>query len=164
MLFQNPLKSFRLLAVLLGLTIFLPFEAYSSHLRAGEITARRINCSLEYEICITVFTNTATTIRFGDGVLDFGDGTFFSPPQIENTERPDLGPNIATVKFCIRHTFPGLAQYKISYLEQNRNGGILNMFDSFNTVFFIESVIKYSVPINLLFIMCTIYFYNTFVF
>ena len=132
----------RLLAVLLSLTVLLPFEAFSSHLRAGEITARRINCSLEYEICITVFTNTATTIRFGDGVLDFGDGTFFSPPQIENTERPDLGPNIVTVKFCIRHTFPGLGQYKISYLEQNRNGGILNMFDSFNTVFFIESVIN----------------------
>ena len=117
-------------------------QARGSHLRAGEITATRINCSLEYEICITVFTNTATTIRFGDGVLDFGDGTFFSPPQIENTERPDLGPNVATVTFCKRHTFPGLGQYKISYLEQNRNGGILNMFDSFNTTFFIESVIN----------------------
>ena len=115
---------------------------FASHLRAGEITARRINCSLEYEICITVFTNTETTIRFGDGILDFGDGTFFSPPQVENTVRPDLGPNIATVQYCKRHTFPGLGQYKISYLEQNRNGGILNMFDSFNTTFFIESVIN----------------------
>ena len=117
-------------------------SVYASHLRAGEITARRINCSLEYEICITVFTNTETTIRFGDGILDFGDGTFFSPPQVENTIRPDLGPNIATVQYCKRHTFPGLGQYKISYLEQNRNGGILNMFDSFNTTFFIESVIN----------------------
>ena len=142
MSFLNHLKTARLLVALVWVLIALPKEAFSSHLRAGEITARRINCSLEYEICITVFTNTATTIRFGDGVLDFGDGTFFSPPQIENTERPDLGPNIATVKFCIRHTFPGLGEYKISYLEQNRNGGILNMFDSFNTTFFIESVIN----------------------
>ena len=139
---SDRLKSVKIILVGLWLMILSPIEGFSSHLRAGEITARRINCSLEYEICITVFTNTATTIRFGDGILDFGDGTFFSPPQIENTERPDLGPNIATVQYCKRHTFPGLGQYTISYLEQNRNGGILNMFDSFNTTFFIESVIN----------------------
>lgn len=132
----------RLLWLLVAGLLSWASAAQASHLRAGEITATRINCSLEYEICITVFTNTASTIRFGDGILDFGDGTFFSPPQVENTDRPDLGPNVAVVQYCKRHTFPGLGQYKISYLEQNRNGGILNMFDSFNTTFFIESVIN----------------------
>lgn len=119
-------------------------SARASHLRAGEITVTRQNCtSLTFTICITVYTNTGSTIRFGDGNLDFGDGSpIFRTPSVENTLRPDLPPNVGMVRYCTTHTYSGPGEYIISYLEPNRNGGILNMFDSFNTTFFLQTQIS----------------------
>lgn len=117
---------------------------WGSHLRAGEITVTRQNCtSLTFTICITVYTNTGSTIRFGDGFLDFGDGSpIFRTPSVDNTLRPDLPPNVGTVRYCTTHTYSGPGEYIISYLEPNRNGGILNMFDSFNTTFYLQTQIS----------------------
>jgi hypothetical protein len=122
----------------------LAVESQATHLRAGEITVERLNCtSLSFRICITVYTNTGSEIRFGDGVLNFGDGSLpHITPTVQNTTRPDLGPNVGTVTYCIVHTFPGPGQYPISYLEPNRNAGILNMFNSVETRFYLETIIN----------------------
>ncbi|HEY9489582.1 MAG TPA: hypothetical protein VIQ51_14665, partial [Chryseosolibacter sp.] len=55
------------------------YSGYATHLRAGEITVERVNCSggLTFRITVTVFTNTINTnVLFGgeDDWLDFGDG------------------------------------------------------------------------------------------
>ncbi len=115
----------------------------ATHLRAGEITVQRKNCtSLDFIITITVYTNTGSSIQFGQGVLDFGDGsTPHITPTIPNTVRPDLGPNIGTVSYSVQHTYSGPSRYVISYLEPNRNGGILNMSNSVETQFYLETVI-----------------------
>ncbi len=130
------------LVVLLVLTASLSVTA--THLRAGEITITRESCtSLTFNVCITVYTNTGSEIRFGDGVLDWGDGSApHITPTIENTLRPDLGPDIGTVTYCKKHTYSGPGRYVISYLEPNRNAGILNMFNSVETRFYMESVIN----------------------
>src|SRR4051812_13143387 len=105
-------------------------SAQATHLRAGEIIVERKNCtSLTFTITINAYTNTESPIRFGDGVLTFGDGSEpFRTPTVENTLRPDLGPSIGLVSYSRTHTFPGPGRYVISYLEPNRNAGILNMF------------------------------------
>jgi hypothetical protein len=130
--------------LLLILPLLAAVESRATHLRAGEIVVRHLNCtSSTYEICITVYTNTGSEIRFGDGVLNFGDGSQpHITPTIQNTVRPDLGPNVGTVTYCITHIFPGAGQYTISYLEPNRNAGILNMFNSVETKFYLETVIN----------------------
>src|SRR5258708_1390201 len=110
--------------ILAGLLIFAAsFSVKATHLRAGEITITRESCtSLTFTITITVYTNTGSIVRFGGGVLDFGDGSEpFITPTIENTQRPDLGPNIGTVSFSTKHTYSGPGRYVISYLEPNRN-------------------------------------------
>lgn len=135
----------RLLRLSFLLLLLLPgSHALATHLRAGEITVERVNCtSLTFRITITVYTNTGSEIRFGDGLLDFGDGTKpFTTPTIENTVRPDLGPNVGTVSFTTTHTYAGIGRYVISYLEPNRNAGILNMFNSVETRFYLESQIN----------------------
>src|SRR5260221_3025609 len=116
---------------------------HATHLRAGEITLTRVSCtSREFRVTITVYTNTGSSIRFGGGTLTFGDGTAdFITPTIENTLRPDLGPNIGMVVFTMTHVFPAAGSYIVSYLEVNRNAGILNMFDSVDTPFFIQTTI-----------------------
>ncbi len=118
-------------------------RAQATHLRAGEITIERQSCSnLTFRITITVYTNTGSEILFGEGILDFGDGTApLTTPTIENTPRDDLGPNIGTVSFTTTHTYAGIGRYVISYIEPNRNAGILNMFNSVETTFYIESQI-----------------------
>src|SRR5258706_1495624 len=116
---------------------------YATHLRAGEITLTRVSCSsMEFIVTITVYTNTGSPIRFGQGTLDFGDGTSLITPTTENTTRPDLGTNIGTVSFSVHHVFPGAGVDTISYYEANRNAGILNIFNSVETPFFIQTVIN----------------------
>ncbi len=129
---------------LAGVMLLFTVTTHATHLRAGEITVERLNCtSLTFRITITVYTNTGSDIRFGDGVLDFGDRSEpVITPTIENTRRPDLGPNIGTVSYSVEHTYSGPGRFVISYLEPNRNGGILNIFNSIETRFYMETVIN----------------------
>jgi hypothetical protein len=128
-------------ALLLILTAFVNVNA--THLRAGEITMQRVSCtSLTFRITITVYTDTGSPIKFGDGELNFGDGSDpIVTPSIDNTLRPDLGPEVGTVSYTVEHTFGGPGKYTISYLEANRNAGILNMTNSVDTRFYVETQI-----------------------
>lgn len=124
------------------------YEAQATHLRAGEITVIRENCnSLQFTITITVYTNTGSSVLFGgrvgeEDILDFGDGVTMLVPETPNTPRPDLGPAVGTASFTVTHTYPGPGIYTISYREPNRNEGVLNMDNSVNTRFYIETQIK----------------------
>lgn len=124
------------------------FSAKATHLRAGEITAVRENCSsLTYTITITVYTNTKnTTVLFGGDTeyIYYGDGDFDKVPETPNTIRYDLNPDgsVATASFTITHTYPGVGRYVISYREPNRNEGVLNMDASVNTTFYLETEIN----------------------
>lgn len=130
-------------AGLVLLLILSPLFALATHLRAGEITVERTNCtSLTFRVTITVYTNTGSEIKFGEGLLDYGDGSTHTTPTIENTKRPDLGDAVGTVSYSVLHTYSGPGRYVISYLEPNRNGGILNIFNSVETRFYIETVIN----------------------
>ena len=139
-------KAYQFIFVFFFLTLssVLTHSVFATHLRAGEITVERLSCtSLEFKITITVYTNTGSEIRFGDGVLDFGDGSKpHITPTIDNTQRPDLGPGIGTVSYSVNHIYSGPGRYVISYLEPNRNAGILNMFNSVETKFYVETVIN----------------------
>ncbi len=122
---------------------FVTTAAFASHLRCGYITAYKQNCSSRtYTITVTVFTNTASPVKFGeDGTLDFGDGSNMLIPAVDNIARPDLGPNVGMASFTINHTYAATGHYLISYAEQARNGGVLNMSDSFLTTFYTETLI-----------------------
>src|SRR6478609_2740854 len=130
---------------LLALCSLLPLRSSATHLRAGEITVRRESCtSLTFIITITAYTNTASPIIFSQsnsGLLTFGDGAFHRPPEQQNQVRNDLGSSIGVVSYSIAHSFPGPGRYVIGYLEANRNGGILNMTNSIETRFYVETVI-----------------------
>ena len=130
--------------VLLCLAFGISLTSNATHLRAGEITIARNSCnSLVFDITITVYTNLGSPIRFGDGNLDFGDGSpIHKTPTLANTPRPDLGPEIGIVIYTISHVYGGPGRYIISYNEANRNGGILNMFNSVETKFYLESSIN----------------------
>ncbi|MEM8565859.1 MAG: hypothetical protein AAGF85_05320, partial [Bacteroidota bacterium] len=147
-----------LVALLLTVLTTWVNEAYATHLRAGEIIARRVNCQARtFEITIIVYTDTGSEVRFGEGLLDFGDGSEpFLVPIIENgvaarrlqngtivTENIDtdgLGNLVSSASFTIEHTYASaLPFYTIGYTEPNRNDGILNVDNSVNTTFHLET-------------------------
>ncbi len=130
--------------MVLGIFLISATSSYATHLRAGEITVEKVDgCgSLTVKITITVFTDTGSDINFGDGFLFFGDGT--DPivlPTIEEDTRPDLGPEVGIASFSIEYTYSSPGVYKIGYLEPNRNDDIVNVGNSVNTTFYVETQI-----------------------
>lgn len=121
----------------------------ATHLRAGEITVTRDNCSsLTFTITVTVYTDTESGVLFGGtkemnvDILDFGDGTRVVIPETTSTPRPDLGLNMGIASWTTQHTFGGPGRYIISYREPNRNENVVNVLNSVNTTFYIETLIN----------------------
>jgi Secretion system C-terminal sorting domain len=112
--------------IILSFALFLfTTSGFSTHIRAGYISAKPLSC-LKYEITIRFFTNPNSPIRFGDGKLDFGDGTSHKTPDVANSFSPDYL-NVGFVEYKIDHEYQASGAYIISYTEANRNELILNM-------------------------------------
>ncbi|MEO1054158.1 MAG: gliding motility-associated C-terminal domain-containing protein [Bacteroidota bacterium] len=143
--------------LLFGFLFLHSSVALATHLRAGEIIAERISL-LTYRITITVYTDTGSDVRFGEGFLNFGDNSdAFQLPVIENNthltinpdgsqtieplDASDLAAEVAVAQFTIIHTYSFSGLYLISYGEPNRNEGILNVDGSVDTPFFVETEI-----------------------
>jgi hypothetical protein len=134
-----------LVAVIL---FFFAHLAVATHLRAGQITAERVSSScfnFTFRITITVYTNTGSPVLFGGEMdyLDFGDGSApILVPETPNVIDPALGPGIGVATFTIEKTYSAPGRYRISYIEPNRNAGVLNMDNSVSTTFYIETEIN----------------------
>ncbi|MFT4785658.1 MAG: hypothetical protein ACI9I8_000776, partial [Cellvibrionaceae bacterium] len=131
----------RLISCILLLSIATIDVSYASHIRAGEITYKRIdNLTFTYEFTFTGYKDRNSTIPFGNGFFDFGDGTVLDVSTAEfNTT--DVSSTVQKSVYIVRHTFNSVRNYVVSYQEQNRNGGIANMTNSFGTPFYVESLV-----------------------
>jgi hypothetical protein len=108
----------------------LACEAYATHIRAVEIQVKQIDCSSStVEVTIKAFTNYFQTnvLLGGEGsLLSFGDGATFQVPETDyEVFDPDLHIGLSTFK--ITHTYNSPGYYTVSYAEENRNLGIINM-------------------------------------
>ncbi len=122
------------LAFLLGL-----HELSATHVRASEIRVRRISTiSLTYEITVIGYKDSGSDIEFGGGVLFIGGQEIQDFPNKISIE---LGDEIEFNSFSVEFTFQGPGIQTIGYREQNRNEGILNMFSSIDTPFYVETQI-----------------------
>jgi Secretion system C-terminal sorting domain len=120
-------------------SLFISFSSQATHIRCGHIALRLVN-GLTYEVKLTIYTNIGSPVKVSDGTLDFGDGsTPHNLPTIENTIRPDLGSGVGIVEYSINHTFPKSGYYIITYQERNLHAGILNVANSVNTKFYLET-------------------------
>ncbi len=138
------MKRFSKLFALIFICCLAP-KLYATHIRAGEITAELVSCQgYTYRITITGYEDTESGIEFGEGILNFGDGSErklepgkdFITRQIIDGDK-----QIRVTEFVVEHTFPASGNYTITYLELNRNALILNMSYSVGTPFFIQTQI-----------------------
>ncbi|MDR0606443.1 MAG: gliding motility-associated C-terminal domain-containing protein [Bacteroidales bacterium] len=118
------------------LVFFLSFSVYGTHERAGEITYRHLG-GLSYEVTITTYTypNPADrpelTIKWGDG----------NEEKVPRRIKQSLGNNIQRNTYVAQHTFPATGTYILSMEDPNRNEGIINVPNSVNIPFYIESTL-----------------------
>ncbi len=134
------------------LLIVLSQSANATHIRAGEITVQRVNCqSKTFVIYITGYVDLiGGEVTFGGGALDFGDGSevIIDIRQdsrvtiLQDEEAIDGGNGIGITRFKVEHTYSGNGIYIISYQEPNRNGGIVNMNNSIETPFYVETMVR----------------------
>ena len=124
--------------------IISTYRLSATHIRAGEIIAIRISTtSLTYRFSIIGYTDTGSNVKFGGGEIDFGDGTVIN---IEEGSEfgvieviVDAEKKIAFNVFEIEHTFQAPGAYIVRFNERNRNAGVLNMDNSVDTPFYIET-------------------------
>lgn len=146
----------RSLRYLLALVFLLPEVVQATHLRAGNILMTLLDCETRrYRIRVEVYTNTTNTnVLFGgeQDYLDFGDrtGRMLVPEIGPNPGTPPAGiswgystdglpAGTARAYFEIDHIFAGPGTYTVSYVEPNRNAGVVNMDQSVNTTFYLET-------------------------
>ncbi len=126
------------------LLIITVFTSYGTHIRAGEIIARRIDPtpgSYTYRFTFIGYRDVESGIEFGGGVFDFGDGNTVSGDEVSFTLVENLADNVVKEIFVVEHTYAAARDYLVSYEEQNRNAGISNMANSVNTKFYVETLI-----------------------
>ena len=122
-------------SILLFSFTFISLSA--THNRAGEITYTQIS-DLTFEITITTFTYTLSLADRPRLDVEWGDNSTTTAPRIEIDGLPNYYQKNV---YKATHTFPGPGIYRIVVQDPNRNFGVLNIPNSVNVVFSIQSIL-----------------------
>lgn len=122
--------------------VLLGYIAEATHIRAGEVIARRVS-GLTYQFTFIGYRDIEG-VPFGQGVFDFGDGNFFGDDPGE--EIPwgnivELENGVEKWEFTLTYTYAGASNYLVSYQEDFRNANIQNVAGSVSTTFYVETLI-----------------------
>lgn len=124
-------------ASLLFLLLF-PLSTLATHNRAGEITYRHLG-GFTYEVTVLTYTFTPSLANRDSLNVNWGDG---SPPETVYLDTVILYPDDYRYNTYVGvHTYPGSGTYIISMEDPNRNGGIINIPNSVNVPFYIQSML-----------------------
>ncbi|WP_422359830.1 T9SS type A sorting domain-containing protein [Reichenbachiella sp.] len=126
---------------LLLFCIISPIRA--THIRAGEIVVERASSSgYTYKITVIGYSDTGSSVVFGGGEIDFGDGsTLILAENADEDGITIIEDEVAYNYYEIQHTYSTFGRYTISYSERNRNAGVLNMSNSVDTPFYVETTV-----------------------
>ncbi|WP_018617996.1 T9SS C-terminal target domain-containing protein [Spirosoma luteum] len=118
-----------LFCLFLGASLW-PHVSQATHVRAGEITTKRIsNTSLTYLITFTAYYDEvggrAASNQAEPYTFCFGDG---STQEVNRSGRKFINGNTSSVNsYTAVHTYPGPGAYTIGITVQNRNQGTNNL-------------------------------------
>ncbi|MDB5272373.1 MAG: hypothetical protein JWO58_740 [Chitinophagaceae bacterium] len=115
--------------------------AQATHIKAGDIKAvRTSSTSLTYTFTLQLYINDNANIAQDQATLSFGDGSSqTSNKSYHNVVDPTNGTSINLYVFT--HTYKAAGFYKAGFQEQNRIANIINMSQSVNTAFYVETAI-----------------------
>lgn len=115
----------------------LIYPLWATHQRSGEITYEHLS-GLTYRFTIVTYTYTPSPADRPEIDVYWGDGSASTIPRYSkiNMEN-DISQNI----YIGDHTFAGNGVYTISFEDPNRNAGIVNIPNSVNIPFYIETTL-----------------------
>ena len=139
------------MALLLGIGLLTPNLVQATHVRAGEITTRRLpNVNgvggITYEITLTAYYDlqqgASAAAAADDALFCFGDGTDGLSVRRESIRPLNRGTSINIYRTT--YTYPGPGVYAISARIVNRNDGTRNIANgaSMGTNFFVTTTIS----------------------
>ncbi len=115
----------------------------ATHIRAGEIIAKRVGCGgTEYEFILTAYRDTGSDILFGNGIFNFGDGESMALNPDNYFLKELIDDEVEKVQFRFRHTYSSGGFYTVSYNEDFRNVGIVNISNSGSVAFYVETTFR----------------------
>lgn len=123
---------------LLTIILFIFSEVFATHNRAGEITYRQLS-ELTYEVTIVTYTKTSSPADRPSLDIKWGDNT---SATLNRSEEVLLANDIKRNKYVGTHTYPGPSTYIISFEDPNRNADIVNIDNSVNVPFYVESILQ----------------------
>ena len=114
--------------------LFLTYS-YATHERAGEIMYRHIN-GLTYEVTILTYTYSPSPADRPQLTINWGDGT---SSVLERFEKTPITNIIQRNVYIGEHTYVGGGIFTLSMEDPNRNYGIVNIPNSVNIPFYIQT-------------------------
>ncbi|MBN4081609.1 T9SS type A sorting domain-containing protein [bacterium AH-315-C07] len=130
--------------IFLKLVSFLVFISYwfncqATHNRAGQITYTQLS-TYEYEFTVVTYTYTYTGTQTDRPLLhiNWGDNTSDS---LERVSYKYLGSEIQENIYVRKHIYNGYGSFRISVLDPNRNGNIVNIPNSVDIPFYIDCLL-----------------------
>ncbi|MFC2123413.1 T9SS type A sorting domain-containing protein [Bacteroidota bacterium] len=128
-------------SLILLLVLISHYNSFGTHIRGGYLRVHTVsNSNTLYQIHLILFTDTGSTVKFGGGEVNYGDGSPLTNFHTQDvSESKVIGHGIAMDIYKIEHNYPGPGIYTISFREFNRNANIVNMTNSVNTPFYVET-------------------------
>ncbi len=124
------------------LLIWMGSAAWATHQRAGEITYTWLG-NFMYQVTIVTYTYTPSLADRPELTINWGDGTSDVVQRVEKVNLPnDISRNVYTYNGAGTggiHNYPGPGSYKLWLEDPNRNYGILNIPNSVNVPFYLET-------------------------
>ncbi len=123
--------------------LLVAFASQATHNRAGEITFEYVGPfpALTYKITIITYTRTSS-VQADRPSLDsvyFGDNSPYV--SIPRSIKSNLGNDISKNIYIGYHTYPGNGTFVIRFEDPNRNEGVINIPNSIDVPFYIESTL-----------------------
>jgi hypothetical protein len=141
----------------LAIVLLAPFQLYATHIRAGQITAERDPASsnpLAYKFTLVLYRDE-TGVPQDEAILDMGvnDGSGGGNVTLKSRflSKRSLGGFARTeeITFEFRFIYPAANTYIVSFTEENRNPEVVNMIQSIQTPFHVETEFTISATLGL---------------
>lgn len=110
--------------------------AWATHNRAGEIMVCHEVGSV-YRVMIVTHTKLSAPADRPELVLDFGDGQVDTIPRTSITDDPSR--DLRRSEYVVLHSYPNLGAYTLSFDDQNRNAGVVNVPNSIAQSFCVKT-------------------------
>lgn len=137
--------NYRWLCLLLVGHIWLLFSsenAFATHLRAGEITTVRDPTDpLKFKVTLTLYTDKKSPVTQPEAVINFGDGTSETVQRTSYSLVSALADSTGINYYVTYHTYNAPGAYLIYFTGDNRNSNVVNMTNSNQQNFYIESLV-----------------------